>query len=177
MTGNGNSFYLLALASNFSWKHFRWTCFWRIWAISNHCAWPRPAMCGGGSLLSKGLQDPRLSHCVIASTSTIEAFKLRKSFMRPLTPATAAASEATTVMHWRPRTGKRAGTAGLPVKNRWRHSIVTGLLWSVSVNLNNQSACSLDLSSVSWSSRFMIQLHTVQNSTVQLSVVGRSEEE
>ena len=55
---------------------------------------------------------------MIASTSTIEAFKLRKSFMRPLAPAAAAASEATTVMHWRPRTDKRAGTAGLPVKNR-----------------------------------------------------------
>ena len=52
------------------------------------------------------------------------------------------------LMHWRPRTGNRAGSAGLPVKNRWRHSIVTGLLWSVSVNSNNQSACSLDLSSL-----------------------------
>ena len=44
---------------------------------------PRPVMCGDG-LLSKKLQDWRLSHCVIASTSTIEAFKRRKPFMRPL---------------------------------------------------------------------------------------------
>ena len=81
-TGNGNSFYLLTLASNFSWNHLRSNLF--LVGLSHF----KP-LCEAATVDFRRRppfqKAARLSHCVIASTSTIEAFKLRKPFMRPRT--------------------------------------------------------------------------------------------